>query len=249
MSAVDSKTDVPCDSIFIVDREQMMCELLQYRFEIEGYIVDVAHDGYTALQRNLSAYSLIIVDLMDCAFTGIQFTRAVKSNTETYHVPIIILSARASEDDIVNGLDSGADDYLTKPFSSRADDYLTKPFSSRELVARVRSVIRRHRTTSGRRMSPVMRFKSLEVDLGAGTAKIDGEQISLSRTEFLILAMLLRHRNQFFERHEILKEAWEDESSTSERTVDTVISRLRKKIGDYGRHVINRQGFGYGFIE
>lgn len=178
MSAVDSKTDVPCDSIFIVDREQMMCELLQYRFESEGYIVDVAHDGYTALQRNLSAYSLIIVDLMDCAFTGIQFTRAVKSNTETYHVPIIILSARASEDDIVNGLDSGADDYLTKPFSSR------------ELVARVRSVIRRHRTTSGRRMSPVMRFKSLEVDLGAGTAKIDGEQISLSRTEFLILAML-----------------------------------------------------------
>lgn len=237
MSAVDSKTDVPCDSIFIVDREQMMCELLQYRFESEGYIVDVAHDGYTALQRNLSAYSLIIVDLMDCAFTGIQFTRAVKSNTETYHVPIIILSARASEDDIVNGLDSGADDYLTKPFSSR------------ELVARVRSVIRRHRTTSGRRMSPVMRFKSLEVDLGAGTAKIDGEQISLSRTEFLILAMLLRHRNQFFERHEILKEAWEDESSTSERTVDTVISRLCKKIGDYGRHVINRQGFGYGFIE
>lgn len=71
MSAVDSKTDVPCDSIFIVDREQMMCELLQYRFESEGYIVDVAHDGYTALQRNLSAYSLIIVDLMDCAFTGI----------------------------------------------------------------------------------------------------------------------------------------------------------------------------------
>lgn len=177
MSAVDSKTDVPCDSIFIVDREQMMCELLQYRFESEGYIVDVAHDGYTALQRNLSAYSLIIVDLMDCAFTGIQFTRAVKSNTETYHVPIIILSARASEDDIVNGLDSGADDYLTKPFSSR------------ELVARVRSVIRRHRTTSGRRMSPVMRFKSLEVDLGAGTAKIDGEQISLSRTEFLILSL------------------------------------------------------------
>lgn len=237
MSAVDSKTDVPCDSIFIVDREQMMCELLQYRFENEGYIVDVAHDGHTALQRNLSVYSLILVDLMDCAFTGIQFTRAVKSNTETYHVPIIILSARASEDDIVNGLDSGVDDYLTKPFSSR------------ELVARVRSVIRRHRTTSGRRMSPVMRFKSLEVDLGAGTAKIDGSQVSLTRTEFLILAMLLRHRNQFFERQEILKEAWEDESSTSERTVDTGISRLRKKIGEYGRHIINRQGFGYGFVE
>lgn len=237
MGAIDSKSDATGDRIFIVDREQMMCELLQYRFENEGYIVDVAHDGRTALQRDLNIYSLILVDLMDCDFTGIQFTRAIKSNTDTYHVPVIIVSARASEDDIVNGLDSGADDYLTKPFSSR------------ELVARVRSVVRRHRTTSGRRLSPVMSFKSLEVDLGAGTVKIDGTQISLTRTEFLILAMLLRHRNQFFERSEIIHEAWEEETSTSERTVDTGISRLRKKIGEYGRHIINRQGFGYGFVE
>lgn len=237
MGAIDSKSDATGDRIFIVDREQMMCELLQYRFENEGYTVDVAHDGRTALQRDLNIYSLILVDLMDCDFTGIQFTRAVKSNTDTYHVPVIIVSARASEDDIVNGLDSGADDYLTKPFSSR------------ELVARVRSVVRRHRTTSGRRLSSVMRFKSLEVDLGAGTVKIDGTQISLTRTEFLILAMLLRHRNQFFERSEIIHEAWEEETSTSERTVDTGISRLRKKIGEYGRHIINRQGFGYGFVE
>lgn len=237
MGAIESKSDATGDRIFIVDREQMMCELLQYRFENEGYIVDLAHDGRTALQRDLTIYSIILVDLMDCDFTGIQFTRAVKSNTDTYHVPVIIISARASEDDIVSGLDSGADDYLTKPFSSR------------ELVARVRSVIRRHRTTSGRRMDPVMRFKALEVDLGAGTVKINGERISLTRTEFLILAMLLRHRNQFFDRAKIIHEAWEEETSTSERTVDTGISRLRKKIGEYGRHIINRQGFGYGFVE
>lgn len=237
MGAIESKSDATGDRIFIVDREQMMCELLQYRFENEGYIVDLAHDGRTALQRDLTIYSIILVDLMDCDFTGIQFTRAVKSNTDTYHVPVIIISARASEDDIVSGLDSGADDYLTKPFSSR------------ELVARVRSVIRCHRTTSGRRMDPVMRFKALEVDLGAGTVKINGERISLTRTEFLILAMLLRHRNQFFDRAKIIHEAWEEETSTSERTVDTGISRLRKKIGEYGRHIINRQGFGYGFVE
>ncbi|MDE7025011.1 MAG: response regulator transcription factor [Paramuribaculum sp.] len=237
MSLNNSKSDVAGDRIFIVDREHMMCELLQYRFENEGYIVDVAHDGRMALQRDLAVYSIILVDLMDCEFTGLQFTRAVKSNTETYHVPVIMVSARASEDDIVNGLDSGADDYMSKPFSTR------------ELVARVRSVIRRHRTTSGRRMSNVMRFRSLEVDLGAGIVKIDDTQIPLTRTEFLILAMLMRHRNQFFERAEILHEAWEDETSTSERTVDTGISRLRKKIGEYGRNIINRQGFGYGFVE
>lgn len=237
MSADTTKSPAPGDRIFIVDREQMMCELLQYRFENEGFVVDISHDGRSALQRDLSVYSIILVDLMDCEFTGLQFTRAVKSNIDTYHVPVIIVSARASEDDIVNGLDSGADDYLTKPFSTR------------ELVARVRSVIRRHRTTSGRRMSNIMRFESLEVDLGAGIARIDGTQISLTRTEFLILAMLLRHRNQFFERAEILHEAWEDDSSTSERTVDTGISRLRKKIGPYGRNIINRQGFGYGFVD
>lgn len=237
MSVVDSKSDVPGDKIFIVDREQMMCELLQYRFENEGYLVEIAHDGPTALQRDLSVFSIILVDLMDCDFTGIQFTRAVKSNIDTYHVPVIIVSSRSSEDDIVSGLDSGAYDYLTKPFSTR------------ELVARVRSVIRRHRTTSGRKMSNVMRFETLEVDLGAGSVKIDGAPVSLTRTEFLILAMLLRHKGQFFERAEILHEAWEDDSTTSERTVDTGISRLRKKIGEYGRHIINRQGFGYGFVE
>lgn len=237
MSVVDSKSDVPGDKIFIVDREQMMCELLQYRFENEGYLVEIAHDGPTALQRDLSVFSIILVDLMDCDFTGIQFTRAVKSNIDTYHVPVIIVSSRSSEDDIVSGLDSGADDYLTKPFSTR------------ELVARVRSVIRRHRTTSGRKMSNVMRFETLEVDLGAGSVKIDGAPVSLTRTEFLILAMLLRHKGQFFERAEILHEAWEDDAATSERTVDTGISRLRKKIGEYGRHIINRQGFGYGFVE
>lgn len=237
MSVVDAKNEAAGDKIFIVDREQMMCELLQYRFENEGYTVEIAHDGRSALQRDLSVFSIILVDLMDCDFTGIQFTRSVKSNIETYHVPVIIVSSSSSEDDIVMGLDSGADDYLTKPFSTR------------ELVARVRSVIRRHRTTSGRKMSNVMRFESLELDLGAGTVKIDGDRVSLTRTEFLILAMLLRHKGQFFEHAEILHEAWEDESSASERTVDTGISRLRKKIGDYGRHIINRQGFGYGFVE
>lgn len=113
MSVVDAKNEAAGDKIFIVDREQMMCELLQYRFENEGYTVEIAHDGRSALQRDLSVFSIILVDLMDCDFTGIQFTRSVKSNIETYHVPVIIVSSSSSEDDIVMGLDSGADDYLT----------------------------------------------------------------------------------------------------------------------------------------
>ena len=225
------------DAILIVDREHIMCELLKYRFENEGFSVEVEHDGHKALGHDLTRYSIILVDLMGSEFDGLMFTRAIKSNIDTYHIPVIIISAEASEDDIVNGLDSGADDYIPKPFSTR------------ELVARVRSVLRRRRITSGRRMSNVMQFKGLVVDLGSGMVHIDDNQVSLTRTEFLILAMFLRHRNQFFSRSEIIHEAWEDESSASERTVDTGISRLRKKIGEYGRYIINRQGFGYGFVE
>ena len=136
----------------------------------------------------------------------------------------------------MNGLDAGADDYISKPFSSR------------ELIARIRSVLRRRRMMTARRMSNIMRFQTLAVDFTAGTVEIDGVSVSLTRTEYLILAMFLRHRNQFFERSEIQHEAWE-EDSISERAVDTNISRLRKKLGVYGRHILNRQGFGYGFIE
>lgn len=95
----------------------------------------------------------------------------------------------------------------------------------------------------------MVRYKDLVLDLGAGTAYIDGEPLTLTRTEYLILAMFMRNRNQFYERVEIRREAWEDETGVSDRAVDTNISRLRKKLGDYGKNIVNRQGFGYGFVE
>lgn len=107
------------DAILIVDREHIMCELLKYRFENEGFSVEVEHDGHKALGHDLTRYSIILVDLMGSEFDGLMFTRTIKSNIDTYHIPVIIVSAKASEDDIVNGLDSGADDYIPKPFSTR----------------------------------------------------------------------------------------------------------------------------------
>lgn len=147
----------------------------------------------------------------------------------------------ASEDDIVNGLDAGADDYIPKPFSAR------------ELVARVKSVLRRRKMMARRRMSSVTTYQSLSIDIGSGIARIDGAQLKLSRTEFLILALLLRNRSRFFSRADILNEAWDDTDASAgevnERTVDTNISRLRKKLGEYGSHIINRQGHGYAFVD
>ncbi len=223
--------------LMIVDTDTLMCELLQFRFENEGFETVLHHDGPEALKSDFSQVSLIMVDLMNCEYNGLMFTQFIKRNPDTFNIPVIILSSKASEDDIVDGLDAGADDYIAKPFSSR------------ELVARVRSVLRRKRMMSARRASNVVRYKELVLDLGAGTAYIDGEPLTLTRTEYLILAMFMRNRNQFYERVEIRREAWEDESGVSDRAVDTNISRLRKKLGDYGKNIVNRQGFGYGFVE
>lgn len=223
--------------ILIVDTDSMSCELLQFRFESEGFHTDIMSDGEKALLTDLSQYSIILVDLMNLPFNGFMFTRAVKRNPDAFNVPVIIISPLSSEDHIVEGLDAGADDYIAKPYSTR------------ELIARVRSVVRRRMMMSVRRASKEIRFEGLVLDLGAGTVTLDGQRLNLTRTEYLILAMFLRNRNSFFERGEIRHEAWEDDSDISDRAVDTNISRLRKKIGDYGRHIINRHGFGYGFVD
>lgn len=234
--SIQSSDNPSAEKLLIVDADHMMCELLQYKFENEGFAVDIAHDKATALAMPLAGYNLILSDLMDAEMTGIRFAREIRERNDTRNLPLIIMSAHAGEDIVVDSLDAGADDFIAKPFSTR------------ELVARIRSVLRRRRMMTARRMSNIMRYKNLAVDFSSSIVTVNDTPISLTRTEYLILAMFLRHRNQYFDRAEILHEAWEEETS-SERAVDTNISRLRKKLGEYGRNIINRQGFGYGFIE
>lgn len=237
-----SNDNASTDRLLIIDEDLMACELLQFKFQTEGFAVDLAHDGQKALSMHPENYSLLLIDLMgNATMNGFQLAARLKRNPDTYNTPFIFVSRTASEDDIVSGLDAGADDYIPKPFSAR------------ELVARVKSVLRRRKMMARRRMSNVMRFETLEIDLGTGLAAIDGAAVKLTRTEFLILAMLLRHRGRFFSRNDIRDEAWDDADPSagdvSERAVDTNISRLRKKIGDYGSHIINRQGHGYAFVD
>lgn len=233
----NSASQLQSGQTLIVDTESMMGELLQFRFEKEGFTAKVMSDGRKALESDLSAYTLILVDLMDQDFNGLKFTDAVKHNPDTVGIPVIIMSAKASEDNIVDGLEAGADDYIAKPFSTR------------ELMARVRSVIRRKNMLNARRLANVVRFQDLTVDMGAGTAFLDGMELSLSHTEFKLLAMFLRRRNHFFDRAQIRAQIWDNDADISDRAVDTGISRLRKKLYDYGRYLVNRKGFGYGFVE
>lgn len=224
-------------TLLIVDTETMLCELLKFKFENEGFSVDLSHDGPTALGLNLMKYRLILVDLMKEEFTGLDFIRKLKRDPQKALIPVMLISSVDDDDVVVDALDAGADDYMSKPISSR------------ELIARINSVLRRRRMMDSRRAANQVSFKGLVLDTSSGQASIDGNPASLSKAEFLILGMLLRNREQFFERIEIKHEAWDNISDVSDRAVDTTISRLRKKLGDYGRLLVNRQGFGYGFVE
>ena len=227
----------PLGKIIIVDDDENISSLLSINLSSEGYDIVVYPNANDAATSDFSGVRLVLADAMDKEYTGISLLKDLKSNPLTVHIGFIICSTSDSERLIIEALDAGADDYMAKPISSR------------ELIARINSVLRRRRMMDSRRAANQVSFKGLVLDTSSGQASIDGNPASLSKAEFLILGMLLRNRGQFFERIEIKHEAWDNISDVSDRAVDTTISRLRKKLGDYGRLLVNRQGFGYGFVE
>ena len=221
--------------ILVVDDEESLCEILQFNLEVEGYDVDVAYSAEQALEMHPERYSLILLDVMMGEMSGFRMARILKANPETAHVPVIFCTAKDSEDDTVAGLNLGADDYITKPFSIR------------EVLARVRSVLRR--SAAAEPENDTIAFEGLEMDLKRKICTLDGEELPLTKKEFEILALLLGHRGVIFSREEILHRIWSDEVIVLDRTIDVNITRLRRKIGPYGKHIVTRLGYGYGFEE
>ena len=219
--------------ILIVDDEESLCEILQFNLEVEGYEADVAYSAEQALEMHPERYSLILLDVMMGEMSGFKMARILKSNPETARVPVIFCTARDTEDDTVAGLNLGADDYIAKPFSIR------------EVLARVRSVLRR--TASPQTESEVIGYEGLEMDLRRKSCTVDGNEVSLTKKEFEILSLMLSHRGLIFSREEILHRVWSDEVVVLDRTIDVNITRLRRKIGRYGEHIVTRLGYGYGF--
>lgn len=219
--------------ILIVDDEESLCEILQFNLEVEGYEADVAYSAEQALEMHPERYSLILLDVMMGEMSGFKMARILKSNPETARVPVIFCTARDTEDNTVAGLNLGADDYIAKPFSIR------------EVLARVRSVLRR--TASPQTESEVIGYEGLEMDLRRKSCTVDGEEVSLTKKEFEILSLMLSHRGVIFSREEILHRVWSDEVVVLDRTIDVNITRLRRKIGRYGEHIVTRLGYGYGF--
>lgn len=221
--------------ILVVDDEESLCEILQFNLEIEGYEADVAYSAEQALGMHPERYSLILLDVMMGEMSGFRMARLLKTDPATAKVPVIFCTAKDTEDDTVAGLNLGADDYIAKPFSVR------------EVLARVRSVLRRTAETPAEQET--IAFEGLEMDLRRKICTLDGKELALTKKEFEILALLLTHRGVIFSREEMLRRIWSDEVIVLDRTVDVNITRLRRKIGPYGEHIVTRLGYGYGFEE
>lgn len=232
--------------ILVIDDEEAICEILKFNLEKEGYDVDCAYSAEEALEMDLSAYNLIMVDIMMERISGFDFAKRVRNNPATEFTPIIFCSALGAEDDKVMGLNIGADDYVTKPFVIG------------EVLARVRAVLRRAAAAAHRGAEPEpanadaepdVVYRGLRIDLNQKICYMDGAEVSLTRTEFDLLLFFLRHPNRIYSREEIITQVWGSDVVVTNRTIDTNITRLRKKLGEYGNNIITRQGFGYGFKE
>lgn len=224
--------------ILVVDDEETLCEALRFNLEAEGYVADVAHSAEQALTMDLKSYDLILLDIMMGEISGMRMAAMLKSDPLTARIPIIFCTARDSEEDMVRGLDMGADDYISKPYSLR------------NVLARVKSVLRRSEpvSQSGEEPGGRLAYEGLEMLLDRKVCLVDGVAAPMPRKEFETLRLLLSHPGRIFSRQEILDQVWPDEVVVLDRVVDVNITRIRRKIGPYGRHIVTRSGYGYGFM-
>jgi two-component system alkaline phosphatase synthesis response regulator PhoP len=224
--------------ILVVDDEEDLCEILQYNLETEGYTVDVAYSAEEALKKDISSYNLLLLDVMMGEISGFKMGRILNENPKTTNIPIIYLTAKDSETDKLTGFNIGADDYISKPFSIR------------EVLARVKAVIRRFESNKTDSLPPLtLSYDKLEMSLENKKVMLDGIEIPFTKKEFEILKLMLENKNRVFSRDEMLNRVWSDEVIVLDRTIDVNITRLRKKIGPYGKNIVTRLGYGYCFEE
>ena len=224
--------------ILVVDDEFDICEILQYNLETEGFEVATVYSAEEALELPLQDFSLILLDVMMGEMSGFQMARRLKNDPATAHIPIIFITALEGEDNLVKGLNIGADDYISKPLSMK------------EVKARVRAVLRRSAPLQQEAVnhddSKVV-YEGITLDLNAKTATCDGEELVFTKLEFELLSFFLQHPNKVFSREDLLRHCWPQDVMVLDRTVDVNITRLRKKIGRYGKQIKTRVGYGYCF--
>lgn len=225
------------ERILVVDDEEDILELIRFNLNREGYHVSGAATGEAALKRARSEnFDLIVLDLMLPGVDGLEVAKQLKKQKATKSVPIIMLTAKGEEADIVTGLELGADDYITKPFSPRV------------LIARVRTVLRR-KTEEPETDGQILNIHNLQIHPGRRAVSIGGTPIELTFTEFQVLYVLARRPGWVFTRSQIVDAVRGSDYPVTDRSVDVQIVGLRKKLGPYGKYIETVRGVGYRFKE
>lgn len=213
--------------LLVVDDEETLREGLRTYMEQEGYRVDSAVSAEQALEYDIAGYDLILLDIMMDGMSGTELAARLKERPSTADIPIIFLTAKDRDDDMVAGLRLGADDYIVKPFSVK------------NVMARIEAVLRR--TTDRKRPGGVVCDRQMLV------CTVDGQVVKLPKKEFEILALLLENPGRIFSREEVMRRVWPENVVVIDRSVDVHITRLRSKIAPYGKNIISRSGYGYGW--
>lgn len=222
------------DKILVVDDEKDIIELIRYNLEKEGLKVITATSGEEAIRRSLNENpQLIVLDLMLPGIDGLEVCRILKRETKTSSIPIVMLTVKSDETDIVVGLELGADDYITKPFSPRI------------LAARVKAILRRKEPKEEK--AEIIKIGPLTINLAKYQVSLKNKPLSLTSTEFKILAFLAQNKGKVFTRDQLLDKAWKEESFVVDRTVDVHIRRLRQKLGSASHLIETIRGVGYKF--
>lgn len=228
---------MPGQHIVVVEDEEDILELIAYNLRKEGYRVRAVNSGEAGLQAvRESLPDLVLLDLMLPGVDGFEVCRALKRDGETSNIPILMLTAKGEEADIVAGLELGADDYITKPFSTRV------------LLARVRAVLRRKPPAEDDSPSPKV-INEVVIHPGRREVTVGGRQVNLTHTEFELLHLLASRPGWVFDRYRIVEAVHGDNTPVTDRSVDVHIVGLRKKLGEAGRYIETVRGIGYRLKE
>ena len=219
-------------TILVVDDEADIREILQFNLENEGYQVEPAESAEAASEILSPKHQLILLDVMMSGMSGFKWADQLRKGGNM--IPIIFLTAKDTENDMLTG------------FSIGGDDYISKPFSIKEVIARVKSILKRAQYKN-EKQPEIIQVDEFVVDLRRKNLSVDGKAVDLTKTEFNILLLLIQHKGQIFSRSDILDKAWDDNGIVLDRTVDVHINRLRKKMGRYSEYIVNRKGYGYTF--
>lgn len=219
------------EKILIIEDDDNIREIVAFNLEHGGYLTESAGSAEEGMRKVGRDTNLIILDVMLPGMSGFEMASLLRKQGNA--TPIIFLTARTDEEDLLTGFRAGGDDYICKPFSKA------------ELMARIKAVLRR---SSIPESAPVLSCGPLSMDLDAGKAMLDGEEIVFSRKEYDILSLLIRNQGSYFSRGEIIRELWTDAPFVVDRTVDVHITHIRSKLGVHKDILASRTGFGYTLI-